>query len=519
MESFNSSLSVLSTSEIENISSSRKLTSSVHEYCRTIDSLTQENLPLRDDKNRRLYYCAQESCKYNANSTSAFRTHLRSKHKITIQLAAESRTTSAIEQFQLMYQALQQEGTSMELEGDILKRFIDKKLVEKALLKLIIVRRLPFAIVESKEFQAFCMALNKESLSAIPTSHNTITSRIAQLFPEGKDIVRKALQSAQTNIHLAVDIWTSPNRYLYLAICGSFVDVHSQFQNVLLGLRTTQGHSGLNQWLSIKPVLEEFGILRKIGTIVGDNSGTNDTLCRTISEYLSSEERIDWNPTHQRIRCQGHILNLVIQAFFFTSEDEKLMASYDKEDDIPEEERTPDQSQKKRQQHIREKMGNIGKLHNIVIHIRSSPIRTNEFKQKAGRSIPLDNRTRWNSWFNMLSVALNEEKVKPALHSYIEKYVAEGSLDVKDVISSKQWNELRTMKDFLEIFSEATNLMQGKQATIELVLEAVDLLRDYFISSLVCRTRLFLISIINFSLENSIASIFQGSNTTSLIKV
>jgi hypothetical protein len=119
----------------------------------------------------------------------------------------------------------------------------------------------------------------------------------------------------------------------------------------------------------------------------------------------------------------------------------------------------------------------------------------------------------------MLSVALNEEKVKPALYSYIEKYVAEGSLDGKDVISSKQWNELRTMKEFLEIFSEATNLMQGKQATIELVLEAVDLLRDYFVSSLVCRTRLFLISINNFSLENSIASIFQGSNTTSLIKV
>jgi hypothetical protein len=177
-----------------------------------------------------------------------------------------------------------------------------------------------------------------------------------------------------------MDIWTSPNRYLYLAICGSFVDIYSQFQNILLGLRTTPGHSGSDQWLSIKPVLEEFGILRKIGTIVGDNSGTNDTLCRTISEYLSSEERIDWNPTHQRIRCQGYILNLVIQAFFFTSEDEKLMASYDEEDNILEEEKTLDQSKKKRQQHIREKMGNIGKLYNIVVHIRSSPIRINEFK-------------------------------------------------------------------------------------------------------------------------------------------
>jgi hypothetical protein len=51
-----------------------------------------------------------------------------------------------------MYETLQQEGISIELEGDILKRFIDKKVVEKALLTLIIVRRLPFSIVESKEF-------------------------------------------------------------------------------------------------------------------------------------------------------------------------------------------------------------------------------------------------------------------------------------------------------------------------------------------------------------------------------
>ena len=68
---------------------------------------------------------------------------------------------------------------------------------------------------------------------------------------------------------------------------------------------------------NLLPVLEEYGIEKKIGTIVGDNSGTNDTLCRIISKYLSGEHRIDWTATQQRIRCQGHVLNLVVQAFFF----------------------------------------------------------------------------------------------------------------------------------------------------------------------------------------------------------
>ena len=55
---------------------------------------------------------------------------------------------------------------------------------------------------------------------------------------------------------------------------------------------------------------------------------------------------------------------------------------------------------------IRTKMGVMDKLHNIVVHIRASPKRTKEFEAIAGKSIPLDNRTRWNSWFRMLHVAL-----------------------------------------------------------------------------------------------------------------
>ena len=56
---------------------------------------------------------------------------------------------------------------------------------------------------------------------------------------------------------------------------------------------------------------------------------------------------------------------------------------------------------------IRELMGPLGKLHNNVVHIRSSANRTTWFKSKARKVIPLDNRTRWNSWFNMLSVAFD----------------------------------------------------------------------------------------------------------------
>jgi hypothetical protein len=50
-------------------------------------------------------------------------------------------------------------------------------------------------------------------------------------------------------------------------------------------------------------------------------------------------------------------------------------------------------------------MGPLGKLHNIIVHIRNSASRTREFKDLAGRIIPLNNRTRWNSWYQILAIA------------------------------------------------------------------------------------------------------------------
>jgi hypothetical protein len=42
-------------------------------------------------------------------------------------------------------------------------------------------------------------------------------------------------------------------------------------------------------------------------------------------------------------------------------------------------------------------MGPLGQVHNIVVYIRGSASRTEEFRELVGRIIPMDNRTRWNS--------------------------------------------------------------------------------------------------------------------------
>jgi len=59
-------------------------------------------------------------------------------------------------------------------------------------------------------------------------------------------------------------------------------------------------------------------------------------------------------------------------------------------------------------------MGLIGKLYNYIVYIRSLANRMTWFIKRAGKMVPLNNRIRWNSWFLMLCVAL-EDKVKAGL--------------------------------------------------------------------------------------------------------
>ena len=55
--------------------------------------------------------------------------------------------------------------------------------------------------------------------------------------------MRKRLQSALSKIHLSFDVWTSPNKILFLGICTHFVDRDSQqLFKTLIGLCLLTGH-------------------------------------------------------------------------------------------------------------------------------------------------------------------------------------------------------------------------------------------------------------------------------------
>ncbi|KAH8751159.1 hypothetical protein BGZ57DRAFT_775118, partial [Hyaloscypha finlandica] len=109
-----------------------------------------------------------------------------------------------------------------------------------------------------------------------------------------------------------------------------------------------------------------------------------------------------------RVRCLGHIINLSIQAFLFHKVFIiKELEALDEEEDLGDSEDLPLLSNIEKQMKFR-LLGPLGKLYNIVVYIRRSPSRIARFKALARRLIPLDNRTRWNSWYTILDVALEK---------------------------------------------------------------------------------------------------------------
>jgi hypothetical protein len=412
---------------------------------------------------------------YFSNISSNMRRHLKRRHNINVEIAVGRVQATTVQQLEQLYLRAKLSDQTEEIDAQVFEKQLNQDIINEALVSLIVVRNLPFRMVEWPEFHTFCQVLNPKSDSFITTAHSQIGRKIREAWQTHKDTVRKKLQSALSSIHLSVDIWTSPNRHLLLAVTADFVDyIEEKHVKALLALRTVKGHSGEEQFAVLLPVLQDYGIVQKLGAVVADNSGTNDTLCQEIEAYLLNTENLVWESSQWRLRCLGHIINLAVQAFLFHNV--IRMEEMELYDESEESEELGDEMKQKFRL-----LGPLGKLHNIIVNIRSSPGRTAEFLKLASRMIPLDNRTRWNSWYLSLIVA---DTHAPSIDTYTKSHFADLS---EDYLTPQDWTRLRMIMTFLQPFHRATLETQGHRATLEKVLFTMDILVQYFKTALVSK--------------------------------
>lgn len=484
--------SLLSPDDISEISTAtstvqtkRKPTSAVREHTREINLNSIIESEFKSGEMVCLH-CLPPNIPYHSSTTTNMQYHLKSKHDIEVASRTSRAKQTALQQLKDSYTKAQAEGVDLEdFQRTVFRERLKTNLenITEALVRLMVVQNESFHLAEAAEFHALMTLSNPEWMSITQlSSASTLKRKVEQVYHKYYNCVREALSKALSHIHLSLDIWTSPNRHLLLGVCSHFIDQDAKLRTILLGLRTVEGHSGENQWDVLQPMLIEFGINDRIGGLIGDGSSTNDTLSREISTWLETTYEAQWDAKLMRLYCCGHIINLVVQDFLFKNQiDLSTIETYEEEEQSPTAKLTSAEQKAK----AFRALGPLGKLHNIITHPRQSGGRTKQFIKILGRMIPVDNRTRWNSWYQMLDVALQHE-------SAIDQYVKEniGSLNL-DYLPPKDWITLRTIRDFLQPFYQATMDLQG-HGKIHLVLKCMAVLSIHLNRSVVRILILFL---------------------------
>lgn len=342
------------------------------------------------------------------------------------------------------------------------------------------------------------MAVNYTSEDILIQSGTTVVAHIDRSYTLHRETIKAKLQAARSQIHFSIDIWSAPHRKAFFGICGQWVDENYQLRKALLGLPNIQySHKGKIQARHLIETICAFQIMYNIGFIAGDNASSNDTCLQALSQMLEAKHGVKFNPVQRRIRCGGHIINLCLEAFLFASSTEALKAAITEaqdNEDISVVESL--QAQLKQKQQIAKSkgkqrkpqddssgwrsIGTMGKLHNIAVYIRSSTNITDEWEALAGKMLGIDNATRWNSWYNLLRIALEkQDKLMVFLNTH-HKALED------DLLTPEDWELLKITMEFLQPFWYATQVQQRNWSSLDQVLYNMDILLKHLEDSKVC---------------------------------
>lgn len=311
----------------------------------------------------------------------------------------------------------------------------------------------------------------------VSASHTTGHDWIIQYYRKNKDQVIKGTSSARSRITISFDGWKTANDLDLLAIIAHYLDEHLRLKTVLLGLRDTYGaQTGDTIAEELHNVLREYKLCNRIAYFAADNATNNDKALQTMAAVMPLD------PKKQRLRCAGHITNLICKAILYGVDIdciEDVPADRVDDDDAAAkeaEELELERSLQSKDEQARlqawRKKGPIGKLHNLVIHIRNSPARRIFFESKQRESlndsnkiyrIVLNGGIRWNSSCDMIERAL---KLRDALHLYQDHYcnvpAKEGPLVAEDCLISEDWLELT---DLLHLLKPLKRMSLNVQST------------------------------------------------------
>jgi hypothetical protein len=320
------------------------------------------------------------------------------------------------------------------------------------------------------ELRALISFRNPTVEPLVPQSHHTSRDWIVDAFTVAKPMVVKSLQMARSTVTISFDHWLADNELDLLGVVTHYLDSNLELKTVLL--KPSYGHDAQELQDTLLFVLREHNISHKIGYFIAHHAANNDGALRLLSHH------IDVKPAKQRLRCSGHVISLVVKVILYSVDSECLLEVALSEADHGGDSELYDTSTvSKFEAALRFKdeasrldawrrKGPIGKLHNLIMHIKSGSVRRRFFETKQGETdtrlyrVIVDGGVRWNSACEMVGRAF---QVRDALQLYQEHFRSSGTdrLNRRDCLSEDDLQELTDLLKLLRPLKDVSLKVQA----------------------------------------------------------
>ena len=206
---------------------------------------------------------------------------------------------------------------------------------------------------------------------------------------------------------------------------------------------------------------------------MADNASNNDKTLELLRDDIATD------PKKSRLRCAGHIINLVTKAILYGTDvdcvNEVLLNGNDALADgsVSRFETTLRSRNEVDVLKAWRKKGPVGKLHNLVLYVRSSPSRRAFFQSKQREAdadavrlyqLVYNGGIRWNSTCDMIDRAI---KLRNALDLYQHAFREDANEPVvDDALTNDDWLELKELLALLQPLKQTSLFIQGDGAYV-----------------------------------------------------
>lgn len=431
---------------------------------------------------------------YDAEATSSAAKHLNGQHLIFKDgeaLPPANTTSKRNAPIDALFQAQSSKKAKLPSPADKKEQF------KEHLINWMADADISFAMVENKRFRELLSLINPIQVDDfLPKSHTTPRVWLKTIYNREFEVLRSQLTANSNPIHISFDGWSSPGAAAFFAVVAHYFDALGGYNTKLLALPRIKGtHNGENLAKGVIEVVERFGFQSKLGFFQADNADNNDTCITALIQHFNPHfvnHEVDSLKSQQRVRCVGHILNLIARAFLDGENKEtiKRLAEGSQEQLSAVEERELLTAWRE--------TGPVGKLHYLVHFVRRTPQRRDVFNDLTNGNPPskiiknpanfivgklfddeeedleailidpgirnlqlkADNDTRWHSVYYMIERALI---LRDPLTKFSTRFINLGQLSDDAVLSTEDWAVLIEIKAILAPFKFITKKFEGRK--------------------------------------------------------